>query len=207
MLDQLEPGLVSLQSTNHARVTDMLADCGAMAGHGTAMPGVTWNRTVAEGGPMSTSFSESETAIRFLDKQLDAIRAVLDEFPADAIWSRPSTGVVSLGNLVCHVAGSMRDWFENGLAAGDWVRDRQLEFDRDTGPDRAGLHAMLDETRTLCTAFLAEVCETNWEDDRQFRGRTLPVREVLWHQVEHVAYHAGQAALLRRLTGRLPARP
>ena len=156
---------------------------------------------------MSKSFPESETAIRFLDHQLDAIRAVLDEFPDDAIWSRPCTEGVSLGNLVCHVAGSLRDWFENGLAAGDWVRDRQFEFDRDDGPDRAGLHALLDETRTLCATFLAEVCETNWEDDRQFRGRTLPVREVLWHLVEHVAYHAGQEALLRRLTGGLPARP
>ena len=156
---------------------------------------------------MPSTFPETAAAVRFLDKQLDAIRGVLDEFPDEAIWIRPGEGVVSLGNLVCHVAGSMRDWFENGLARGNWVRDRQLEFDRDDGPDRAGLHALLDETRAHCESFLCEVHAGNWEDDRQFRDRTLPVREVLWHQVEHVAYHAGQAALLRRLTGGLPPRP
>ena len=156
---------------------------------------------------MPASFPEAEAAIRFLDKQLDAISRVLDEFPDEAIWVRPGEGVVSLGNLVCHVAGSMRDWFENGLARGEWVRDRQLEFDRDDGLDRAGLHALLDETRAHCAGFLDEVDAGDWEDNRQFRGRTLPVREVLWHQVEHMAYHAGQAALLRRLTGGLPPRP
>jgi uncharacterized damage-inducible protein DinB len=156
---------------------------------------------------MPSPFPEFETAVRFLDKQLDAIRGVLEEFPEEAIWVRPGEGVVSLGNLVCHVAGSMRDWFENGLARGDWIRDRQLEFDRDDGPDRAGLHALLDETRAHCEGFLSGVTEGNWEDDRRFRDRTLPVREVLWHQVEHVAYHAGQAALLRRLTGGLMPRP
>ena len=156
---------------------------------------------------MLSPFPEFETAVRFLDKQLAAIRGVLQEFPEEAIWVRPGEGVGSLGNLVCHVAGSMRDWFENGLARGDWIRDRQLEFDRDDGPDRAGLHALLDETRAHCEGFLAGVTEGNWEDDRRFRDRTLPVREVLWHQVEHVAYHAGQAALLRRLTGGLMPRP
>lgn len=156
---------------------------------------------------MKSPFPEFEAAVRFLDKQLDAIRSVLEEFPEEAIWERPGEGVVSLGNLVCHVAGSMRDWFENGLARGNWIRERQLEFDRNDGPDRAGLHALLAETRTHCEGFLAGVTEENWEDDRQFRDRTLPVREVLWHQVEHVAYHAGQAALLRRLTGGLSPRP
>lgn len=156
---------------------------------------------------MTASFPEAAAAVRFLDKQIDAIRGILDEFPDEAIWVRPGEGVVSLGNLVCHVAGSMRDWFENGLAGGEWLRDRQLEFDRDDGPDRAGLHTLLVETRSDCEDFLGEVDAGNWEDDRQFRGRTLSVREVLWHQVEHVAYHAGQAALLRRLTGGLPPRP
>lgn len=69
---------------------------------------------------MPTSFPEAEAAIRFLDKQLDAIRGILDEFPDEAIWVRPGEGVVSLGNLVCHVAGSMRDWLENGLRQGTW---------------------------------------------------------------------------------------
>jgi len=154
-----------------------------------------------------SSFPESEAALRFLDNQLDQIRGVLDEFPDEAIWVRPAEGVVSLGNLICHVAGSMRDWFENGLGRGEWVRERQLEFDRDGGLDRSALHELLNETRTHCGSFLAEVDAGNWEDERQFRGRTMPIREVLWHQVEHVAYHAGQAALLRRLTGGLAARP
>ena len=146
---------------------------------------------------MNNDFSEAETAIRFLDTQLDAIRGVLDEFPDEAIWQRPADGVASLGNLVCHVAGSMREWFENGLAGGEWQRERQFEFDRDSGLDRDGLRALLDETRSDCGVFLAEVGQQNWNDERRFRDRPVSVRDVLWHQVEHVAYHAGQMGSLR----------
>ena len=162
---------------------------------------------ISETPTVPSSFPESEAAVRFLDNQLDAIRGVLDEFPEESIWIRPAGGVASLGNLVCHVAGSMRDWFENGLGRGEWNRDRQLEFDRDGGWDRSALHALLNETRAHCGSFLEEVDAGNWEATREFRGRTMPIREVLWHQVEHVAYHAGQAAMLRRVTAGLAARP
>tara|TARA_B100000029_G_scaffold401480_1_gene400654 strand:+ start:245 stop:715 length:471 start_codon:yes stop_codon:yes gene_type:complete len=155
---------------------------------------------------MSEGFVEADAAIRCLDLQLQVIHDVLDEFPEETIWVRPAVGVSSLGNVVCHVAGSLRDWLENGLAEGAWVRDRQFEFDRHDGPDRVGLHGLLNDTRTHCQQFLAAVSADNWDDGRQFRNRTLSVRELLWHQVAHVSYHAGQASLLRRWSGGLPAR-
>ena len=156
---------------------------------------------------MSDQFAEARTAIEFFDVQLNNIRGVLAEFPEEAIWQRTPEGLVSLGNLVCHVAGSMRDWFENGLAQGDWQRDRPYEFERDGDLDRDALQKHLDETREHCGAFLDEVTDETWEQTRRFRDKEYRVREILWHQVEHVAYHAGQAAFLRRLTGGLPPKP
>lgn len=156
---------------------------------------------------MGSPFIESAVAIRFLDAQLENIRGVIEEFPDENLWERPAAGVVSLGNLVCHVAGSMREWFENGLGQADWSRDRQFEFDREGEMGKAALSEHLEETRIHCGTFLDTVNQENWEDHRRFRDKPYTVREILWHQVEHVAFHAGQAAFLRRLVADLPARP
>ncbi len=153
---------------------------------------------------MSASFNEAKTAIQFLDHKLDQLRRILEEFPEHKIWERPGPDMVSLGNLICHVAGSMRDWFENGLGQGHWNRDRQNEFDRSGDLTRAEILDELNETRQHCDSFLQEVNADNWNDERHFRNKSYLVREVLWHQVEHVAYHAGQAAFLRRIVADLP---
>ena len=113
--------------------------------------------------------------------------------------------MVSLGNLICHVAGSMRDWFENGLGQGGWNRDRQQEFVRSGDMTRAEILDQLNAMRVHCDSFLEQVCAENWNDERTFRDKKYPVRDILWHQVEHVAYHAGQAAFLRRIVANLPA--
>ena len=156
---------------------------------------------------MSDQFIEVQAAIQILDDKLDQIRRILAEFPEDKLWERPGAEMVSLGNLVCHVAGSMRDWIENGLAQGSWDRGRQNEFDRDGGLDRGELLKHLDETRAHCNSFLLEINEDQWNQQRQFRDKTYSVREIVLHQLEHVAYHAGQAAFLRRLVAGLPPAP
>ena len=153
------------------------------------------------------SFLEAQVAVRFIDRKLDQLRSIVAEFPEENVWQRPQTGVASLGNLVCHVAGSMRDWIENGVAQQEWRRERELEFTRDSGPDRAGLTRHLDETRAHCEPFIAQLDEASWNSSREFRGRSFTVRDILFQQIDHVSYHVGQAAFLRRIVADLEARP
>ena len=156
---------------------------------------------------MAERFIEAQVGIQFIDRKLDQIRNVADEFPSDRIWQRPRPNMVSLGNLICHVAGSMRDWFENGLGKGDWIRDRRREFDRDNGMDSHALIQHLDDTQDHCDTFLATIDEQTWNETRAFRNKSYAVREIVLHQVEHVAYHAGQAAFLRRIVADLEPTP
>lgn len=153
---------------------------------------------------MTTQNNDCQAAIKLLDAKLDQLCRIAEEFPADCLWRRPSEGVVSLGNLLLHVTGSMRDWFENGLGQGNWSRDRDAEFACEGGLDAAQVIAQLRHTRAHCETFLAEVDGEQWESTRRFRDQEFTVREIVLHQLEHVAYHAGQAAFLRWLTAGLP---
>lgn len=152
---------------------------------------------------MSTSWEEARQILQLYDARLDQLRGIVREFPAEKLAERPLPDMVSLANLVHHVAGSMRDWFENGLAQGDWRRDREAEFRAMIDADQEQLIAHLDATRTHCDAFLSTVNAENWNERREFRGKSWTVREILLRQLEHVAYHTGQAAFLRRLVAGL----
>ena len=57
---------------------------------------------------MTSPFIEAQVAFDMFDARLDQLRRIVEEFPEDKLWQRPRADMVSLGNLVCHVAGSMR---------------------------------------------------------------------------------------------------
>ncbi len=150
---------------------------------------------------MDRPFVECREAIALFDKHLQNLCELVESFPAEALWRRPRPGIVSLGALSRHVAGSMRDWFENGIAGGNWRRDRAAEFTEEAGPDALRLVEHVRQTRAAVDPILAEIDAVQWEARRSFRGQTFTVRQIVLHQLEHVAYHAGQASFLRWLVG------
>lgn len=156
---------------------------------------------------MTEKFVEARTAIKLIDRELDQIRRIVDEFPVEKLWQRPLPDIVSVGNLVCHVAGSMRDWFENGLGQGDWQRDRTAEFERENDLGADELIQRLDHARDHCDEFLAAIDAHTWDEARPFRNKSFTVREIVFQQLEHVSYHAGQAAFLRRIVADLHPTP
>ena len=111
---------------------------------------------------MRDCYIECQVALKLLDGKLAQLRSLVEQFPEDRIWQRPRPGIVSLGNLVCHVAGSMRDWIENGVAQRGWTRDRRNEFEREGGFDRDGLIKHLEETRAHCESLLAVLDQEQW---------------------------------------------
>jgi uncharacterized damage-inducible protein DinB len=153
------------------------------------------------------SFIEAQVAVQVIDRTLDRLRQIVRQFPADKVWERPAPDTASLGNLVCHVAGSMRDWVENGIGEGSWERDRGYEFAREDGLEPTELIQHLDETRELCDRFFSAISQDTWTEQRTFRGKSHVVRDIALQQIGHVAYHVGQAALLRRVVADLEPTP
>ncbi len=153
------------------------------------------------------SFVESQLAVQLMDRRIAQLRGIVEEFPEEMVWVRPRSGVSSLGNLICHVSGSLRDWLENGLAQGSWRRDRDSEFSREGGMDRQALIQHLADTRAHCDPILAAIDQDTWQQPRSFRGGSHTVRSIVLHQLDHLAYHSGQAALLRRIVADLEPAP
>ena len=159
---------------------------------------------------METQFVESQSyrpydgrdsdPLAVMETDLDRFERIVGEFADEDVWKRPAPGMLSLGNLALHVCGSLHDWLGNGVLGRSSARDARDEKERDhAAPEE--LMALFQEARSLLRA----VRESAPDLGRivHFRGKDRAVGYLILQEVEHVAYHLGQAAFLRRWVANL----
>src|SRR6478672_4991784 len=66
---------------------------------------------------------------RYLRKDyLSRIELAIAPLSLDQIWWRPNEASNSIGNLMLHLAGNVRQWIVGGVGRQSMARDRDLEF-------------------------------------------------------------------------------
>lgn len=127
------------------------------------------------------------------------MRAAVEALPADALWWRPNEQSNSVGNLLMHLAGNVRQWIVGGVGHLPNERDRAGEFAAREGSDAQTLLAHLEHVVDEADAVLARLTEQDLESMRTVQGRELTVLAAIYHVVEHFALHLGQIILLAML--------
>lgn len=118
----------------------------------------------------------------------DSLRMLSDE----EIWWRPNDASNSMGNLVLHLCGNMRQWIISGLGGAEDIRKRDLEF-LEKGPiARDELIARLQTTVREASKVVAALPAGELSESRSIQGFRVTVAEAVLHVATHVAYHAGQ---------------
>lgn len=152
---------------------------------------------------LSEAFA-AESVDKLTGYYLPWIRETLEAIDDEITWRRPRPGVNSIGNLLLHLEGNLRQWIIVGLGGADDERDRAGEFARDDGPGRWELFATLEATvEQACGIIQAPRSDEDWLSAVTIQGfSTTPVSAVV-HVVEHMAYHTGQIVMLAKAaTGR-----
>ena len=141
---------------------------------------------------------------RFLvEEHLPRVRAAVERLPSDDLWWRPNDASNSVGNLLLHMAGNLRQWVVHGAGGAEDVRDRDAEFAAGAAPPpESGADELLDRLR-------ATVREAAWTLDRTdpatlagtVRIQGMPVTRLyaVLHAVEHFSMHAGQILWIVKL--------
>jgi uncharacterized damage-inducible protein DinB len=126
------------------------------------------------------------------------IRQCLDVLPPDALWRRGDEESNSVGNLLLHLSGNVRQWLVASVGGAPDSRSRSAEFAARGGADAEtlweGLRATLDEAG----AVLAAQSERSLLERRTIQGRDVSVLDAVFHVVEHFALHTGQIVLLTK---------
>jgi uncharacterized damage-inducible protein DinB len=134
----------------------------------------------------------AETIRRLLDESLPRLKKCLSLLSEDAICFRPDRETVSVGNLVLHLCGNVRQWTVSGLGGAPDHRVRARAFGERGPLPAADLVARLDETLAEAEGVLRRLDPARLLDPRRVQGFDETGVSILVHVVEHFTYHVGQ---------------
>lgn len=138
-----------------------------------------------------------------MDEYRPKIRRCLERLSPDDLWWRPNEASNSVGNLVLHLCGNVRQWVVHGLAGREDVRTRDAEFAAEGGLDAGELARRLDEVLAEVDGALAELDPDVLDQARTIQGLEVTGLHALYHAVEHFSMHTGQILYVTKLrTGR-----
>jgi uncharacterized damage-inducible protein DinB len=133
------------------------------------------------------------------DDYLPKIRRAIDGLPDEDIWWRPNQASNSIGNLILHLAGNVRQWVVSGIGGAPDERERDLEFSTAGGKSGAALLKILEATLEEVDGVLSGLSPEALLEPREIQGMEVTVLDALYHVVEHFSTHTGQIIYLTKL--------
>lgn len=139
---------------------------------------------------------------RFLTADyLPKIERSLADLSDEEIWWRPNEASNSIGNLVLHLCGNVRQWIVGGIGGRQEPRDRQSEFDRRDPIERDELLARLRTVLAEADDVLGRVTAEELARRRHIQEYDVTGLEAIYHVVEHFSMHTGQIIYISKLRG------
>src|SRR5262245_45031633 len=81
----------------------------------------------------SVTHAVAEEACQLFDQCLVKIRHCVAQLSDEQVWWRPREAMNSIGNLILHLTGNVRQWIVAGIGGEADVRKRPAEF-QERGP-------------------------------------------------------------------------
>jgi Protein of unknown function (DUF1572) len=137
-----------------------------------------------------------------LENMKDHLRFCLGKLTDAQIWERHGAHENSVGNLVLHLCGNMRQWVIAGVGGAVDVRKRDEEFSADGGMDAEELMGRFSVTVDEALKVIAGLPAERLTERITPQNHEVSVLEAIYQVVGHVQQHAGQIILLtKQITG------
>ena len=127
------------------------------------------------------------------------IKLAVLPLPDEIIWQRPNEQSNSIGNLLLHLSGNIRQWIVSGIGGASDERHRASEFTARDGPGAAELLAHLESAVRDADGVLAGIDDAKLQETVLIQGRETTVLGAVYHVVEHFGMHTGQILLLAKM--------
>lgn len=138
-----------------------------------------------------------------LGENIEVIRHCLAQLDDAQVWWRPSEGMNSIGNLVLHLAGNLRQRFEANIGGEPDVRDRFGEFTERRAIPKGELLGRFDGSVAAAGARLGSLTTGTLAELRpiQMGGREVEssVLAILFQTLAHLAGHAQEIIVMTRM--------
>ncbi len=132
-------------------------------------------------------------AVELLEESfMPRVRGALTRLGDAEIWWRPNANSNSVGNIVLHMCGNLRQWIISGVGGAKDTRERSLEFSEQGPIPTEELTARLEETVAEAVAALRQLDRSRLLERRNIQVYEVSLLRAVLHAVEHFSYHTGQ---------------
>ena len=130
-----------------------------------------------------------------IEENTPKIIKCLDQLREKQIWLRPNEASNSIGNIILHLCGNMRQYIISSLGDQPDVRERDKEFSAKGGYNKEELQNKLTATVEEAIITIRNIDENRLLKIRSVQGFNYSGIGIIIHVTEHYSYHAGQIIL------------
>ena len=132
------------------------------------------------------------------DSYLPRIERAIEGLSVENVWWRANPESNSIGNLILHLNGNIRQWIVSGLGGDQDIRERQKEFYAQSGVDGVELLQHLRATVNAADRVLSSIDASTLIERRRIQSYDVTVMQAIYAVVEHFSMHTGQIILLAK---------
>jgi uncharacterized damage-inducible protein DinB len=130
---------------------------------------------------------------------LPKIERCLERLTDEQVWRRASERSNSVGNLLLHLEGNLRQWVVSGAGGARDARVRDREFAERRHVPREELLCALRAAVSEADEALARLDPAALLERRRVQGLDVTLLAAVFHAVEHFSMHTGQVILLTKM--------
>jgi uncharacterized damage-inducible protein DinB len=144
------------------------------------------------------SAAVTAAASKALTNALDRIKHCLDQLTDEQVWWRPSASMNSIGNLILHLCGNVRQWIVAGIGEEPDMRQRPKEFSERGPISKSELLRQLDEVMAEANEALSKASAQDLLRKGQIQGFDVTGLEAIFDSVPHFKGHTQEIIHMTR---------
>ena len=149
--------------------------------------------------PTATNLFLRFSRDKLLQQYWPRLRKCVEPLTDEQIWWRPNASSNSIGNLILHLNGNVRQWLVDSFNKKEDQRDRPAEFAAAGNVSGAILLERLEGTITEGARVLDRLTEADLLAPYEIQGYDVHGLDAVYQVVEHFGLHYGQIAYITKM--------
>lgn len=134
-----------------------------------------------------------------LDQAMIKLENCFEQLSEQQVWWRPQDNLNSIGNLVLHSCGNLRQWAIASLTNQSDDRQRDKEFSADGDYTKGELLALARTTVDSAKSVIAAAGEKQLATLYEIQGFSVTGLNAILHTTSHFVGHTHQVIMLTRI--------
>ena len=136
---------------------------------------------------------------KLMDEFWPRLRTTVESLTEEQVWWRPNESCNSIGNLLLHLSGNVRQWIITSFRGTEDARRRPLEFSRREAVPTRELLDLLGATLQETSAVLSSLTAGDLDATYSIQGYQVTGLDAIYHVVEHFGMHYGQILYIAKM--------